>query len=145
MNKKDFPQLFQDRIERMNKLFLEGTKNTDNPHNFEEDPLYDYEEFCMLESLKFIKVFKDKATYTEIGKNFAKKYPKNPTIHDFIEHLNKKYTLKLSSDHSSNSIVMALRFAQIYIMMPEKFIYMHGALVSLVGDEGYYDDREDVK
>lgn len=56
MKKEDLPQLFQDRIERFNRLFLEGTKDTDNPHNFEESNLYEYELMCMKDALNFIKI-----------------------------------------------------------------------------------------
>ena len=39
MKKEDLPKEFQERIDRFNKLFIQGTLNTDNPHNFEEDSL----------------------------------------------------------------------------------------------------------
>ena len=143
MKKEDLPQLFQDRIERFNRLFLEGTKDTDNPHNFEESNLYEYELMCMKDALNFIKLFENDKRYQELLNEFYKT-EKNNTLYDFIEFLKKEYNLEVSEDHSGNSIGATFQLAQCYISSPKIFIYMHGALAGLVGDKGYYDDRSDI-
>ena len=47
--------------------------------------------------------------------------------------------------HSGNSYAQSLSLAHVFVSDPDLFQYAHGSLAALVGDEGYHDDRSDVK
>lgn len=138
MKKEDLPQLFQDRIERFNRLFLEETKDTDNPHNFEESNLYEYEMFCIEEALKIIEFIKDKETYDSLLEKSTTK-----SFYEFVEFLKEK-GIQLDDGHSGNTMSQSFSLAECYLTIPELTPYMHGSLAALVGDSGYYDDRSDL-
>ena len=38
-----------------------------------------------------------------------------------------------------------MSLAHVFVSDPDLFQYAHGSLAALVGDEGYHDDRSDVK
>lgn len=123
------PQIFQDRIERFNRLFTEGTKDSNNPHNFEEDDLYKYESFCIEEALKINEAI--------------------PSILDLIkekgrDEAREEISKIVSDDHSGNTFGQSVKLARCYQECPNLIPYMHGALAQMVGDEGYYDDRSDL-
>lgn len=138
MKKEDLPKEFQKRIDRFNNLFIQGTLNTENPHNFEEDDLFEYEMFCMKEALKIIEFTKDKETYEALLEESGTK-----SFYEFIEFLKAK-GLQLDDRHSRNTMGQSFSLAQCYIIRPDLVPYMHGSLTPLVGDSGYYDDRSDI-
>ena len=39
---------------------------------------------------------------------------------------------------------MSWRLFECYKIRPDWIPYMHGCLATLIGDEGYYDDRSDI-
>ena len=138
MKKEDLPKEFQERIDRFNKLFIQGTSNTENPHNFEEDELFKYEIFCMKEALKIVEFIKDKETYEALLAESGTK-----SFYEFIEFLKDK-GLQLDEGHSGNTMGQSFSIALCYITRPDLIPYMHGSLAPLVGDSGYYDDRSDI-
>ena len=138
MNKEDLPKEFQERIDRFNKLFIQGTLNTENPHNFEEDKLFEYEMFCMTEAVKIIEFIKDKDTYKALLTEAGTK-----SLFEFVEFLENK-GLKLDAGHSGNTMKQSFTLVLCYINRPDLVPYMHGSLAPLVGDSGYYDDRSDM-
>lgn len=138
MKKEDLPKEFQERIDRFNKLFIQGTSNTENPHNFEEDSLFEYEMFCMKEALKIVEFIKDKETYEALLAESGTK-----SFYEFIEFLKDK-GLQLDDGHSGNTMGQSFSLAQCYITRPDLIPYMHGSLAPLVGDSGYHDDRSDI-
>ena len=138
MKKENLPKEFQERIDRFNNLFIQGTLNTENPHNFEEDDLFEYEMFCMKEALKIAELIKDKETYEALLAESGVE-----TLSEFIEFLKNK-GLELDEGHSGNTVGQSFTIARCYITRPELVPYMHGSLAPLVGDDGYYDDRSDI-
>lgn len=138
MNKEDLPKEFQERIDRFNKLFIQGTLDTENPHNFEEDELFEYEMLCMKEALKIVEFIKDKDTYEELLAESG-----TESSYEFIKFLKDK-GLQLDDGHSGNSMGQSFSLARCYITRPDLIPYMHGSLAPLVGDSGYYDDRSDI-
>lgn len=64
-------------------------------------------------------------------------------IYDFLDNL-EKMGYEMDDGHSGNSASMSVLFANSLLFNPEIFPYLHGALASLVGDEGYHDNRSDV-
>lgn len=138
MKKEDLPKEFQERIDRFNKLFIQGTLNTENPHNFEEDSLFEYEMFCIKEALKIVEIIKDKETYEALLAESGTK-----SFYKFTKFLKDK-GLQLDDGHSGNTIGQCFSLALCYITRPDLIPYMHGSLAPLVGDSGYYDDRSDI-
>ena len=138
MKKENLPKEFQERIDRFNKLFIQGTLDTENPHNFEEDKLFEYEMFCMTEAIKIAEFVKDNDTYDALSAESNTK-----SFYEFIEFLKDK-GLKLDDGHSGNTMGSSFSLFLCYITKPELVPYMHGSLASLVGDSGYYDDRSDI-
>ena len=138
MKKENLPKEFQERIDRFNKLFIQGTLDTENPHNFEEDELFEYEMLCMKEALKIVEFIKDKETYeallAESGTN---------SFYEFSKFLKDK-GLQLDDGHSGNTLGQSFSLARCYITRPDLIPYMHGSLALLVGDKGYHDDRSDI-
>lgn len=138
MKKEDLPKEFQERIERFNRLFSEGTKDTNNPHNFEEDDLFKYEIFCIEEAIKITEFIKDKETYESLLEKSTTK-----SFYEFVESLKEK-GLQLDDGHSGNTMRQSFSLAGCYLTVPELIPYMHGSLAPLVGDAGYHDDRSDL-
>jgi quinol monooxygenase YgiN len=140
MNLQDLPQEYQDRIKRFDYLFVE---NTD--HSFQEDSLFNYEMFVMEESLALYEHFKDVAdidAYLEEFKNaFEKENGRKPDVSDIVKNVpNFRY-----SEHSGNTLGASWLMFITYKTKPEMVKFLHGSLANLVGDKGYYDNREDVK
>lgn len=138
MKKENLPKEFQERIERFNKLFIKGTLDTENPHNFEEDELFEYEMFCMTEAMKFAEFIKDEDTYDALLTEADTK-----SSYEFVKFLKDK-GLELDDGHSGNTMGSSFSLFLCYIKRPDLVPYMHGSLASLVGDAGYYDDRSDL-
>ena len=49
------------------------------------------------------------------------------------------------SEHSGNTLSASWLMFITYKTKPEMVKFLHGSLAPLVGDEGYFDNREDVK
>ena len=135
LTKEQLPKEFQDRIERFNRLFKEGTG-----HSFEEDDLYQYEMICITQALSFIDYFKNKS-FEEIVKIIKDEYNYNALL--FIYDIKDKVPF-FDEGHSGNSLGMSWRLFECYKIRPDWIPYMHGCLANLIGDEGYYDDRSDI-
>ena len=63
---------------------------------------------------------------------------------DFVKKMQEDGFEDWDDGHSGNSGSAAVLFANTLIFRPELFPYLHGALATLVGDEGYHDDRSDI-
>lgn len=140
MDLQSLPQEYQDRIKRFDYLFVE---NTD--HSFQEDKLFKYEMFVMEESLALYEHFKDveniNAYLEEFKTAFEKETGKKPDISDIVENIpNFRY-----SEHTGNTLSASWSMFITYKTKPELVKFLHGSLAPLVGDSGYYDNREDVK
>ena len=135
LTKEQLPKEFQDRIERFNRLFREGTG-----HSFEEDDLYQYEMICIAQALSFIDYFKNKS-FEEIVKTIKDEYNCNALL--FIYDIKDKVPF-FDKSHNGNSLGMSWRLFECYKIRPDWVPCMHGCLAPLVGDEGYYDDRSDI-
>lgn len=135
LTKEQLPKVFQDRIERFNRLFRKGTN-----HSFEEDDLYLYEMRCIAQALSFSEYFRDKS-FNEITKVIRDEY--NANRWKFIDSIKKDLPF-FDEGHSGNSLLMSWRLFECYKVHPDWIPYMHGCLAPLVGDEGYYDDRSDI-
>ena len=140
MDIKDLPQEYQDRVKRFDYVFVENTG-----HSFQEDDLFKYEMFVMEESLTLYEHFKDVEdinTYLEEFKvAFEKETGKKPEISDIVKDVpNFRY-----SEHSGNTLGASWLMFITYKTQPEMVKFLHGSLAPLVGDSGYYDNREDVK
>ena len=128
----------------------------DNDPTFERDPiiqdlwmhqphyssLYDY-EMSVIDEAKKIAEF-----VLSLGGDVKEKWNEirgdgEGTIYEFTENL-EKAGYKMDDGHSGNSASMSILFANSLLFNPEIFPYLHGALASLVGDEGYHDDRSDL-
>ena len=132
MTKKDLPIEYQNRIERFNHLFSEGTKNEENPRNFEEDKLFGYEMYCIEQSLNIAKYLK--SIDQDKLKNLS---------HDKLYNIMRKKNI-IDDNHTGNSFNSSLTLAQCYNEYPNLLPYLHGSLAYLVGDDGYYDNRKDI-
>ena len=135
LTKEQLPKEFQDRIERFNRFFKKGTD-----HSFEEDDLYKYEMICIAQALSFINYFKDKP-FADIFKIIKDEYNCNALL--FIYDIKDKVPF-FDKGHSGNSLGMSWRLFECYKIRPDWIPYMHGCLATLIGDEGYYDDRSDI-
>lgn len=140
MDLQSLPQEYQDRIKRFDYFFVE---NTD--HSFQEDDLFKYEMFVMEESLTLYEHFKDidnmDAYLEEFKTAFEEETGHKPDISDIVEHIpNFRY-----SEHSYNTLGASWLMFLTYKNEPEMVKFLHGSLAPLVGDSGYYDNREDVK
>ena len=66
---------------------------------------------------------------------------KRPEISDIVKDVpNFRY-----SEHSGNTLSASWLMFVTYKNKPEMVKFLHGSLAPLVGDSGYYDNREDVK
>ena len=139
MNLQDLPQEYQDRIKRFDYLFVE---NTD--HSFQEDSLFNYEMFCMQQSLVFYEHFKDVENIDDYLKSFQESFlrekGRKPDIHDIVKDIPG-----YDQGHSGNTLSASWLLFMTYKTKPEMVKFLHGSLANLVGDKGYYDNREDVK
>lgn len=140
MDLQSLPQEYQDRIKRFDYFFVE---NTD--HSFQEDDLFKYEMFVMEESLTLYEHFKDIENmddYIEEFKTaFEKETGEKPGISDIVKNIpNFRY-----SEHSGNTLSASWLMFITYKNKPEMVKFLHGSLAPLVGDSGYYDNREDVR
>ena len=140
MDIKDLPQEYQDRIKRFDYFFVENAG-----HSFQEDDLFKYEMFVMEESLTLYEHFKDvediNAYLEEFKVAFEKEIGKKPKIFDIVKDVpNFRY-----SEHSGNTLSASWLMFITYKTQPEMVKFLHGSLAPLVGDSGYYDNREDVK
>lgn len=140
MDVKDLPQEYQDRIKRFDYFFVENTG-----HSFQEDDLFKYEMFVMEESLTLYEHFKDiediNAYIEEFTNAFKKETGKYPKTYDFVKNVpNFRY-----SEHSGNTLNASFVMFATYKTKPEMVKFLHGSLAPLVGDEGYFDNRKDVK
>ena len=140
MNLQNLPQEYQDRIKRFDYLFVE---NTD--HSFQEDDLFNYEMFVMEESLTLYEHFKDiediNAYLEEFKTAFKKETGRKPEISDIVKNV-PNFRL---SEHSGNTLGASWLMFITYKTKPEMVKFLHGSLANLIGDSGYYDNREDVK
>lgn len=114
------------------------SKATD--HSFEEDDLYKYEMGCIAQAFSFSEYFKDKL-FEEITKTIKDIY--DGDMWNFMDDIKSK-VLFFDKGHSGNSLAMSWRLFECYKVRPDLVPYMHGCLASLVGDEGYHDDRSDL-
>lgn len=140
MDLQSLPQEYQDRIKRFDYFFVE---NTD--HSFQEDDLFKYEMFVMEESLTLYEHFKDvenmDAYLEEFTTAFEEETGHKPDISDIVKNIpNFRY-----SEHSGNTLSASWLMFLTYKNKPEMVKFLHGSLAPLVGDSGYYDNREDVK
>ena len=135
MDIKDLPQEYQDRIKRFDYFFVE---NTD--HSFQEDDLFKYEMFVMEQSLVLYDHFKNvedmNAYLDELQKGSSEKLE----IYDIVKNIPG-----LDKGHSANTLGATWLMFMTYKTHPEMVKFLHGSLAPLVGDEGYFDNREDVK
>lgn len=135
MDIKDLPQEYQDRIKRFDYFFVENAG-----HSFQEDDLFKYEMFVMEQSLVLYNYFKnveDMNTYLdELQKGSSEKLE----IYDIVKNIPG-----LDKGHSANTLGATWLMFMTYKTHPEMVKFLHGSLAPLVGDEGYFDNREDVK
>lgn len=140
MNIQDLPVEYQERIKRFDYFFVENTGKS-----FQESDLFDYEMFVMTESLTLYEHFKDiediEKYLEEYKSAFELENGRKPEISDIVENIpNFRY-----SEHSGNTLGATWLMFMTYKTKPELVKFLHGSLANLVGDKGYYDDREDVK
>lgn len=135
MDIKDLPQEYQDRIKRFDYFFVENAG-----HSFQEDDLFKYEMFVMEQSLVLYDHFKNvedmNAYLDELQKGSSEKLE----IYDIVKNIPG-----LDKGHSANTLGTTWLMFMTYKTHPEMVKFLHGSLAPLVGDEGYFDNREDVK
>lgn len=135
MDIKDLPQEYQDRIKRFDYFFVENTG-----HSFQEDDLFEYEMFVMKQSLVLYDYFKDvedmDAYLDELQKGSLEKLG----VYDIVKNIPG-----IDKGHTGNTLGATWLMFITYKKHPEMVKFLHGSLAPLVGDEGYYDNREDVK
>lgn len=95
---------------------------------------------CIAQALSFIDYFKDKP-FADIFKIIKDEYNYNTLL--FIYDIKDKVPF-FDKGHSGNSLGMSWRLFECYKIRPDWIPYMHGCLATLIGDEGYYDDRSDI-
>ena len=135
MDIKDLPQEYQDRIKRFDYFFVENTG-----HSFQEDDLFKYEMFIMEQSLILYDYFKDVEDMNTYLDELQKSSSEKLGIYDIV-----KDVPGLDEGHSVNTIGASWLMFMTYKTHPEMVKFLHGSLAPLVGDEGYFDNREDVK
>ena len=135
MDIKDLPQEYQDRIKRFDYFFVENAG-----HSFQEDDLFKYEMFVMEQSLVLYDHFKNvedmNAYLDELQKGSSEKLE----VYDIVKNIPG-----LDEGHSVNTLGATWLMFMTYKTHPEMVKFLHGSLAPLVGDEGYFDNREDVK
>ena len=135
MDIKDLPQEYQDRIKRFDYFFVENTG-----HLFQEDDLFKYEMFVMEQSLVLYDHFKDVEDMNAYLDKLQENSEKKLVIYDIVKDIPE-----LDEGHTENTLGAAWLMFMTYKMHPEMVKFLHGSLAPLVGDEGYFDNREDVK
>ena len=135
MDIKDLPQEYQDRIKRFDYFFVENAG-----HSFQEDDLFKYEMFVMEQSLVLYDHFKNvedmNAYLDELQKGSSEKLG----VYDIVKNIPG-----LDEGHSVNTLGATWLMFMTYKTHPEMVKFLHGSLAPLVGDEGYFDNREDIK
>ena len=106
-------------------------------------PLYLYEMSVLNEVEKIINFL---YTKNDDLKKAWEKYltNENTTWHEIGKEMEKDGD-EFGKGHSGNSYAQSLSLAHVFVSDPDLFQYAHGSLAALVGDEGYHDDRSDVK
>ncbi len=140
MDIHNLPVEYQDRIKRFDYFFVENTG-----HTFQEDDLFNYEMFVMEESLTLYEHFKAVENIDSYLEDFKKTFEmengRSPEVSDIVKNVpNFRY-----SEHSGNTLGASWMMFITYKTRPEMVKFLHGSLANLVGDSGYYDNREDVK
>lgn len=113
-------------------------------------PLYHYEMLVINESERIANFIEKKAeekglTVEETLDIYEKKDGEAVSCWDFVDNIKADGYDGWDEGHSGNSGSAAVSFALTLLLNRHLYPYMHGALVGLVGDKGYYDDRADVK
>ena len=135
MDIKDLPQEYQDRIKRFDYFFVENTG-----HSFQEDDLFKYEMFVMEQSLVLYDYFKDVEDMNTYLNELQNGSSEKLEIYDIVKNIPG-----LDEGHSVNTLGATWLMFMTYKTRPEMVKFLHGSLAPLVGDEGYFDNREDVK
>lgn len=135
MDIKDLPQEYQDRIKRFDYLFVENAG-----HSFQEDDLFKYEMFVMEQSLVLYDYFKDVEDIDAYLNELQKNSPEKLEVYDIVKDIPG-----IDEGHSGNTLGATWLMFMTYKTRPEMVKFLHGSLAPLVGDEGYFDNREDVK
>lgn len=170
MKIEELPEPFKKRIDRFNRLFINGTvDHHDFEHHLEENEnptLFEYEMFCIESALGFAEFLSTKDDFNtfldkcnqeftcnppekydwESTENYTKRLNEGPTLYDIVEQFCKEYpNNKVNSErHSGNSMRISWFLFKCYLFNPGLVPYAHGALANLIGDDGYYDDRSDI-
>lgn len=113
-------------------------------------PLYLYEMSVINEAERIANFIEKKAeekgiTAREVWDLYGKKDGEPVSCWDFVDNIKADGYDGWDDGHSGNSGSMAVQFTYTLLFDRYLFPYMHGALVHLVGDKGYYDDRSDCK
>lgn len=135
MDIKDLPQEYQDRIKRFDYFFVENAG-----HSFQEDDLFKYEMFVMEQSLVLYDHFKDVEDMNAYLNELQKSSSEKLGVYDIVKNIPG-----LDEGHSTNTLGATWLMFMTYKTRPEMVKFLHGSLAPLVGDEGYFDNREDVK
>ena len=135
MDIKDLPQEYQDRIKRFDYFFVENAG-----HSFQEDDLFKYEMFVMEQSLVLYDYFKDVEDMNTYLNELQNGSSEKLEIYDIVKNIPG-----LDKGHSANTLGATWLMFMTYKTHPEMVKFLHGSLAPLVGDEGYFDNREDVK
>ena len=157
--KKEFPvwnKKVNSRLKELNIPSLEDYLYTRYYAEDEELPTDDIIEQLRKEEPHYSSLYPYEMSVIEQAKSIAEWFEsqENPKdlwnsmpedIFEFVEELKKKGFDKWDEDHSGNSAGMSVRFARTLLFNRDLFPYLHGALVLLVGDEGYHDDRSDIE
>ena len=106
-------------------------------------PLYLYEMSVLNEVEKIINFLYTKND--DLKKAWEKYLTNENTTWNEIGKEMEKDGYEFGKGHSGNSYAQSLSLAHVFVSDPDLFQYVHGSLAALVGDEGYHDDRSDVK
>ena len=107
------------------------------------NPLYFYEMSVLNEVEKIINFLYTKDD--DLKKAWEKYLTNENMTWSEIGKEMEKDGYEFDKGHSGNSYVQSLSLAHVFVSDPDLFQYAHGRLAALVGDEGYHDDRSDVK
>lgn len=106
---------------------------------------YSYEKFCIDQAVNVVEFIRSQeGTPKEVWDKYAKQNGVYVDTFDFVEGLKADGFKGWSEEHSGNTERQSIMFAQCILFHPIMFQYMHGALASLCGDEGYHDDRSNI-
>lgn len=109
-----------------------------------DSPLYTYEMSVINQAKSIAFWFIDNFNGQET-EQWAEFVQDSDGAFEFVDAIKEAGYDEWDDGHSGNSGSMAVSFAFTLLHDTELFPYMHGALCYLVGDEGYHDDRSDVK